>query len=154
MSLHIIDNLIHGVNMGIANVGIVRAEGERVSTVSATDLILLQKLDSSISQYSPRMITIEDFLFSGLIIAEGTNAKMGIATLVAGTVTVSNTSVAANSRIFLSRQAANSATGIGSLSLGTVTASTSFVINSLASDATVETGDTSIVAWLIIQPAS
>ena len=38
---------------------------------------------------------------NGLVIKEGTNARLGTATLTAGTVTISNTSVTANSRIFL-----------------------------------------------------
>ena len=40
----------------------------------------------------------------GLRVAEGANAKQGVATLVAGTVTVANTSVTATSRIFLTAQ--------------------------------------------------
>src|SRR5262249_36948762 len=40
----------------------------------------------------------------GLQVAEGANAKMGTATLAAGTVVVSTTAVTANSRIFLTAQ--------------------------------------------------
>lgn len=91
---------------------------------------------------------------NGLEIAEGANARMGVSTLVAGTVTVANTSVTANSRIFLSRQDVGASTEAGVLSLGTVTPATSFVINALDPvDATVATGDISVVAWLIVEPA-
>jgi hypothetical protein len=77
-------------------------------------------------------------------IADGSNKRMGLATLVGGTVTVSNTSVTTNTRIFTSRQTAGGT--LGHLSIGTVVASTSFVINS--SSAT----DTSVIAWLLIEP--
>jgi hypothetical protein len=77
-------------------------------------------------------------------IEDGSNKRMGLATLVGGTVTVSNTSVTASTRIFTSRQTAGGT--LGHLSIGTVVASTSFVINS--SSAT----DTSVIAWLLIEP--
>ncbi len=75
---------------------------------------------------------------------DGSNKRMGVATLVGGTITVSNTSVTASSRIFTSRQTAGGT--LGHLSIGTIVAGTSFVINS--SSAT----DTSVVAWLLIEP--
>lgn len=94
-----------------------------------------------------------DTLGSGFQTKEGSNAKQGTATLVSGTVTVNNTSVTANSRIFLSRSSANGSSAIGSLTVGTVTAGTSFVITSLASNALTATGDTSIVNYEIFEPA-
>lgn len=63
----------------------------------------------------------------------------GQATLVAGTVTVSNASVASGSVIFLTCGAVGGVPGL--LSVGTITAATSFVINS-SSDT-----DTSTVNW-------
>jgi hypothetical protein len=91
----------------------------------------------------------------GLQIKEGSNAKMGTATLVDGTVTVSTTAVTANSRIFLTRQSSNGSTVFGLLSVGTVTAGTSFTITARAStDATIlESGDDSVIAWMIVEPA-
>jgi hypothetical protein len=77
-------------------------------------------------------------------IKEGTNAAMGQSTLAAGTVAVSNTSVSANSRIFLSR--ATTGGTAGHLSYTSI-ANTSFTINS--SSAT----DTSVINWLIIDAA-
>lgn len=81
-----------------------------------------------------------------LKVKEGTNAKMGVATLVAGTVVVSTTAVTANSRIFLTGQAPNAGTP-GFLRISTRTAGTSFTI--LSSSGT----DTSLVAWVIVEPA-
>ena len=84
----------------------------------------------------------------------GTNRAANVATLTSGTVTVSNTRVTAASKIRLTRQAKNSSTAIGSLNVGTISAGTSFVIQSLKSDATVETGDASTVLWEILEPTS
>jgi hypothetical protein len=81
----------------------------------------------------------------GLRVAEGSNAKMGTAVLVAGTVVVSNTSVTANSRIFLTCQTPGGTPGF--LRVSARTAGTSFTI--LSSSGT----DTSTVGWMIVEPA-
>lgn len=80
----------------------------------------------------------------GLRVAEGSNAKQGTATLAAGTVTVANTSVTANSRIFLTAQ--NSGAAPGALRVSARTAGTSFTITSTSGT------DTSLVAWEIFEP--
>lgn len=81
----------------------------------------------------------------GVRIAEGSNARMGTAVLVAGTVTVANTSVTANTRIFMDGQ--NTSGTAGELSVSARTAGTSFVITSS------NVADTRTVAWLLIEPA-
>lgn len=73
----------------------------------------------------------------------GAAASIGQATLVAGSATVSTSSVDANSEIFLSVQAPGGTQGF--LSIGTIIPNTSFVINS--SDA----ADISAVNWWIIE---
>lgn len=85
-------------------------------------------------------------LGGGLQIKEGANARMGIATLVAGTVTVANTSVTANSRIFLTSQSDGGTTG--ALRVSTRVNGTSFTITSLSNT------DTSVVAYHIIEPSA
>ncbi len=80
----------------------------------------------------------------GLSIKEGSNAKQGVATLSSGTVTVSNTSVTANSRIILTAQDNNST---GSLRVSARTAGTSFTITS------DNAGDSGVVAYQIFEPA-
>lgn len=94
---------------------------------------------------------------NGLLIKEGSNARMGQSTLVGGTVTVANTSVTANTRIFISRASvgATGAAATGNLVVGTVTPSTSFDINAVqAADATaLQASDVSVVNWLLIEPA-
>lgn len=80
----------------------------------------------------------------GLTIKEGTGARMGQATLAAGTVTIANASVTANTRIFVSRQTA--AGTLGYLSTSRV-AGTSFTIKSSS------TTETSTVAWVLVEPS-
>jgi hypothetical protein len=81
----------------------------------------------------------------GLAVKEGANAKQGTATLAAGTVVVSNTSVTANSRIFLTAQTSGAAPG--ALRVSARTAGTSFTITSTSGT------DTSLVAYQIFEPA-
>jgi hypothetical protein len=69
-----------------------------------------------------------------LDITAGSNTKTGSGTLAAGTVTIANTSVTANSKIFLT-PTSSSATTSGVLAVTTITAATSFVVkSSLATD--------------------
>ena len=79
----------------------------------------------------------------GLQIKTGTNAKIGTAVLAAGTVTVLNSSVTANSRIFLTAQTNSGTTG--ALSISAKVVGTSFTITSLSAL------DTSTVAWMIVE---
>ena len=80
----------------------------------------------------------------GIQVKEGSNARMGNSTLVGGAVTVSNTSVTANTRIFLSRATTGGTTGDLSY---TKSAATSFTINSSSGT------DTSTVDWFLVEPA-
>lgn len=82
---------------------------------------------------------------SGLRIKEGSNAKMGIASLTLGTTTVSTTAVTANSRIFLSIQ--SPAGTLGVIAVTSRNPGTSFTIGSSS------LLDTSTVAWIIFEPA-
>lgn len=82
---------------------------------------------------------------NGIYVAEGTNATMGVATLVGGTVTVNTTKVTVNSRIFLTHQ--NNSGGLGTPTVSARTAATSFTITS------TNILDTSDIAWIIIEPS-
>lgn len=82
---------------------------------------------------------------NGLYVKEGTNATMGTAVLVAGTVTVNTTKVTANSRIFLTAQTPGGT--VGAVYVSARTAGTSFAITSL------NVLDTSTIAWMIVEPA-
>lgn len=81
----------------------------------------------------------------GLAVKEGTNARMGTLTLNGATpVVVNNTSVTATTRIFLT---ANTAGGTpGHFWVSARTAGTSFSVTGTA-------GDTSTVAYLLVEPA-
>lgn len=84
---------------------------------------------------------------SGFYVKEGTNACMGLATLVGGTVTVNTTKVTANSRIFITAQTLGTVAVATALAITARTAGTSFTITSAAAT------DTSTVAWEIKEPA-
>lgn len=79
----------------------------------------------------------------GLKVAEGSNAKQGTTTLVAGTVVVANTSVTAASRIFLSNISPGGTAGF--LVVSAISAGTSFTI--LSSNV----ADTSVIAYEIFE---
>lgn len=85
----------------------------------------------------------------GLYIKEGSNATMGISTLIGGTVTVSNTKVTANSRIFLSINSVGVLANIGIIyeDKANRIVGTSFIIKSS------NVLDTSNISWVIIEPA-
>lgn len=84
---------------------------------------------------------------NGLLIKEGSNATMGTCTLVLGTCTVSTTKVTASSRIFLTVQSLGTVAVATPISVTARSAGTSFTVTS--SSAT----DTSVIAWVIIEPA-
>lgn len=90
-------------------------------------------------------------LGSGFLIKEGTNARMGVATLVSfliviSSVTIPNTTVTANTRIFLTNQAP-SGLAIGDIHVSALIPGVSFTVSSLA------IGDTSQFAWLLVEPS-
>lgn len=116
----------------------------RMSFKENGNLFLGAITDDNVSRLQvDRHIAIKDAGY-GLRIKEGSNAKQGIATLSAGTVTVSNTSITATSRVFLTAQD-NSTTG--ALRVSARTAGTSFAITSS------NAGDSGVVAYEIFEPA-
>jgi hypothetical protein len=82
---------------------------------------------------------------NGLRIREGANSKQDVATLVAGTVTINNTSITANSRVFAFCQTPGGTPGF--LRCSARSAGVSYTI--LSSSGT----DTSTIAVLITEPA-
>lgn len=82
----------------------------------------------------------------GLKVKEGANARMGTLTLTGATpVVVSTTAVSATSRIFMTTQDANGGTPTFCY-VSARSAGVSFTVQGVALD-------TSIVAWLIVEPA-
>jgi len=80
----------------------------------------------------------------GLSVAEGANAKQGTFTLAGGTSqTIANTSVTANSRIFLGEQLAGGTPGL--IGVASRIAGTSFTVSCVATD-------TSTYAYEIFEP--
>lgn len=79
----------------------------------------------------------------GLRIKEGSNARMGTATLVAAVATIANTSITANTRIFVGTKTPSANTG--ALFVHDVTVGTSFTVHS------TNGSDTSVVSWVLIE---
>ena len=90
---------------------------------------------------------------TALKIKQGDNSTCGTGTLVAGTLTISNTLVTADCVILLTRQGVNASTALGELAVTAKTSGTSFVVTSLQSGGTTQTGDLSTFCWMIIQNA-
>lgn len=83
---------------------------------------------------------------SGIDIAEGSNARMGLDTLSSGSVTVNTTAVATNSRVFLTAQNSGSIAAPAALEISARVDGTSFTISS------ADPADDRDVAWLIFAP--
>ena len=77
---------------------------------------------------------------------------IGTGTLTSGTVTISNTNIAAADRIFIQRTAANASTTMGELSY-TISAGASFTVTSLilGTPGSTQTGDVSSFAYFIVR---
>ena len=105
---------------------------------------------SALQIYTSQVLSNRPFIVGragdGLRVKEGSNAKQGTATLAAGTVVVSNTSVTASSRIFLTIQSLGTVASPKAIAVTARSAGTSFTITS--ADAT----DTSVVAYEIFEP--
>ncbi len=81
----------------------------------------------------------------GLVIKGGANSRIGTATLVAGTVTISNTTITANTRIFVTVQSLGTVTTMKAVGVTAKVNGTSFTITS------ADNTDTSVVAWQLIE---
>ena len=84
-------------------------------------------------------------------IRDGSNAPSGTATLVNGTITVSNNQTATTTKVLATRGAVNASTAIGQIQVTPATGN--FTLNSLSANGSVEAGDQSTVNWLLVQPA-
>lgn len=128
--------------LGDSSIAYVTANTDLEVTVDGT-LTFLFDNNKNVSKFDFKLDTVG----SGHYVKEGTNATMGVATLVAGTVVVNTTKVTANSRIFLTAQVLGTITVGQGLAVSARTAGTSFTILSQSAL------DTSTVAWLIMEPA-
>lgn len=88
---------------------------------------------------------------NGITLTSGANARIGQATLVGGTVAVANTSVTANTRVFVTRSSVGASTGLGLLE-AFPTAGVGFVINSFdAALAGLVVTDVSTIDWMLVE---
>lgn len=149
--LSLVSGLINGVTTAVSDGGgnttLLRGASLKEATGPSTAVVLdATAFSRTTGAYSAvnadmRIATVG----KGLKVAEGTNGKLNRATLVAGTVTVANTSVTATSEIFAFCQTPGGTPGF--LRVSARTPGTSFTI--LSSSNT----DTSVVAWQIVDPA-
>lgn len=90
---------------------------------------------------------------TGLVLAEGANARIGTATLVGGTIAVANTSVTANTRVYICRTSAGAVPGaLGSL-IVTKNAGVGFTIDAIspADGTSAVATDVSVVDWILVE---
>lgn len=128
--------LYGGTHATLPNVSEFYNTGALTLTLSAANNVSVENGDLKVN-------TVGKTLF----IKEGTNGKMGVSTLVAGTVTVSTTAVTSTSRIQLTIQSLGTVAVPQAIGVTARTAGTSFVITSAALT------DTSVVAWVLFEPA-
>lgn len=96
---------------------------------------------AAVVAYNANLIVSGDAAGFGIRIKEGSNARQGVATLVAGAAVVPNTTVTASTRIWLTSQVDGGVPGF--LRVSTRTNGTSFTITSSS------VADTSTVAWIM-----
>lgn len=130
------DNTSASIELNTTNSGVTRK--------LTIDSVVGIRLDSDKVSVLTGYLSI-DTAGGGLRIKEGTNATMGRATLVSGTVTVNTNKVTATSEIFLTNNNPNGTVGFYRVSARV--AGTSFTITSSSLT------DTSDVSWIIIEPA-
>lgn len=145
---------VTGSSTGVTLLDVHENEPEEDATavvqVDAGCRVTMNEAGSTDGSFAPKPLVLAAGTTSrldALSVVEGTNAKMGIATLLQGTVTVQTTQVTADSRIFLTCQAQTTDGPPGFLRVSTRTAGESFVIRSSSNT------DRSQVAWLIVEPS-
>lgn len=139
----------------VTSISVASANGVSgaVATATTTPVITLALSDitpSSVAATGPVAGTslVCSVAGGGVKIKEGSNATMGVATLVGGTATVSTTKVTADSRIVLTAQSLGTVVLPSALGVSARNAGVDFTI--LASAPT----DTSVIAWMIVEPAA
>lgn len=110
---------------------------------------------AQIGYVAANVLAVGNYVFTvptaGVQFKEATNGRMGTAVLVAGAKTVNNSSVTANSRIFVQRQTDGGTVG-ASYSITRV-AGTSFSLQSKDGGGANQGADTSTLAWVIFEPS-
>jgi hypothetical protein len=114
---------------------------ESLTTIINTIADTIDNQSVTISGILKKMVQLAYPSFQGFNLRSGTNSRVGSAVLVAGTVTIANTSVTTATLAFLSRSVAGGA--LGHLSY-TVVAGTSITINSSS------VTDTSTINYLLV----
>jgi hypothetical protein len=139
------------INTGVGqNVGTTLATGNYNTLIGDSADVGSASLSNAIAIGQGAVVNATNTWIVGTLgkkqaIQEGGNAAMGVSTLIAGTVTVSNNIVTANSRIFITSQDDNGGTP-GFIRVASRSAGSDFTITSSSGS------DTSIVAWELKEP--
>lgn len=143
-SLRIISGTI-SASSGTGSIGNLILETGYATSGNVSQGNLILKINTPSGSGNSGNIILETRNSTGTIkLNDGSNEQMGVATLVGGTVTVNNTKITANTRIFLTTQTLGGTIGVQYISARS--AGTSFTITSTSG------ADTSTVAWLLIEP--
>lgn len=131
---------------------LIQGTGSQIGVANAGSTVTLS-LPSAVT--APGSVASTTFLSAGTQLRCNGGAVtdfIGQATLTAGTVSVANTNITADDRIFLSVSDINGSTKLGHLTF-TITPATGFVINSrqASTPASLETSDISIVDYFIVR---
>lgn len=138
-------------NSGVITLTNPGSGGDETNLVISKDAFTFSYLGSDIAVIGTLALTTYtnvaiNAIGAGLQIAEGSDARLGTAVMVAGTVTVNNSTVTAKTRIFLTINTPGGT--VGSVYVSARTAGTSFTITSTS------VLDTSTVAWLLVEALS
>ena len=144
--------------MGLATSGIIRAEGVRVTSAQNTDLVVIQRVDTTTNQYTPRTITAQNLvetmplgLTSGAVVFGGAsgqiaqdptnfayNSGTAVLTVTSGVTVTAGPVALTNGNITLGtagngiqiKEGTNATMGTGTLSSGAATINTTKVTSS------------------------
>lgn len=151
---------------GVFNIGYAASGGQYASDANGGDVVLskssnrlllsangggtsgVQLTSSAIGFSVSATITGGDLIMAtagrGLQLKSGSNARIGTGTLSGGTLAVANTSVTANTRVFLTDTTSGSIVNVGSLTVVT-SAGVGFTVTS------TNIADTSTFNWMLIE---
>lgn len=128
-------------NWSVANNGTaITFQVTPVNTTTPLEFVRILNTNASISGIAV------SHLGSGFLVKEGSNARMGSVALVGGTATILNTTITANTRIFLTNNSQMALNPIGFMRVTARIPGVSFTISSS------QGSDTSTIAWILIEP--
>lgn len=153
-------------NNGAPNSGIIYPGGTRIMDISVNPPVIYETTDGGrwVAVVSPSLtptatgvsvagnLSLTNSATEVRIKGGAATDFIGSGTLVAGTLAIANTNIAATDRIFIQRSAANASATLGELTY-TISAGVSFTVTSviLATPASTQTADVSTFSYVIFR---